>query len=185
MQVILSIIIIITSIISVILFGVPQYKKIDELKLKQGEHTGVLEESKVLTQKRKDLIEKRKSIDSAQLGRLEKMLPDSPENVPLILEIDALARQYNLSLQNLKVEDPSAASVVDIVKKTTVTSLGDDVGVLTINYSVTGPYSNFTDFVRALEKNLRIIDIQKISFTAQEDKSQYQYTMSVRTYWLK
>jgi Tfp pilus assembly protein PilO len=185
MQVILSIIIIITSIISVVLFGVPQYKKIDELKLTQGEQIGVLEQSKILTQKRKDLVEKRKNIDGTQLARLEKMLPDSPENVPLILEIDALARRYNLSLQNIKIEDSANTKVVDPIKKTTIVSLGEDIGVLTINYSVTGSYVNFTDFVRAMEKNLRLIDVQKISFNAQEEKNQYQYTMSVRTYWLK
>lgn len=184
MQAILSIIIILASIISVVLFGVPQYKHIGELKTKQTEYITVLEKVKTLTQKRKELTDKRKDLDIAKLEKLEKMVPNSPENVPLILELDALARHYNLSLQNVKVEDPVATTTSDAGKKLT-TGLSSEVGVLVTNFSVTGSYVNFTDFVRALEKNLRIIDVQKIAFTALEDKDQYQYSMSIRTYWLK
>lgn len=165
------------------MFGVPEYNKTQSLKTEKDQYTSVLANAKTLTEKRKDLMTKRNNIDSEKLARLEKMLPDSPQNVPLILELDALARNYGLSLQNVKIED-AAAAATDGTKKP-IPGVSSDVGTLNINFSLIGPYTNFTDFVRAAEKNLRVIDMQKISFAPQEDKEQYQYNMSVRTYWLK
>jgi Tfp pilus assembly protein PilO len=184
MQLIISIIIIIASIATVALFGVPQYNMMKDLGIKKSEYTSVLANAKTLAEKRKSLLDKRNTVDTVKLEKLEKMLPNSPENVALILELDALARTYGLSLQNVKVEDAAIAAAADISKKP-ITGISNEVGTLNINFTIIGPYINFTDFVRAAEKNLRMIDIQKISFTTQEDKDQYQYTMNVRTYWLK
>ena len=182
MQLIISITIFIASIAGVVLFGMPQYEKIQEYKIKKDSYNEVLDSARTLTQKRKELMERKAGIDEGKLALLDKMLPSSPQNVALILELDALARKYDLSLQNVKIEDTQKKTDTN---PTVTVGISADTGTLNINFSLIGPYTNFTDFVRAAEKNLRLIDFQRIEFTAQEDKEQYQYNITIRTYWLK
>lgn len=183
MQLIFSIVIIIASTLGVVLFGVPQYKQIQELSGEKADYVDVLDKAKILTQKRKELIDKRNNLNTDDLKKIEKMLPNSPQNVPLILELDELARKNNLSLQNIKVEDvPKGAAAVS---KEIPVGVSSEVGTLNITFSLVGTYVDFTEFLRAAEKNLRVIDFQKIGFITQEEKDQIQYTVAIRTYWLK
>ena len=163
MQLIISIIILISSIAGVVLFAVPGYKEIDEYKVKRDSYHGVLDSARTLTQKRIELMDRKARIDIDKLAQLEKMLPNSPQNVGLILELDALARKYGLSLKNVKIEDNQKKP--DVTPGAVPTGVNTDTGTLNINFTLIGPYVNFTDFVRASEKNLRLIDFQSIEFT--------------------
>jgi Tfp pilus assembly protein PilO len=102
----------------------------------------------------------------------------------LILSLQSVASQYGLILQNVKTEDAAATTPTQGVKPGTQTSA--DLGTLTINFSVAGPYGSFTNFMRAVERSLRTIEVKKISFAVADPKTQnYQYTVSIKTYWIK
>jgi Tfp pilus assembly protein PilO len=112
------------------------------------------------------------------------MLPANPQNVQLILELNAAASQYGMVLQNVKID--ASTDTPTIPGRPGPGGQSPDVGNLTITFSVAGPYNGFTNFIKTIEKSLRIIDIQKATFTATDPKStNYQYTVAVKTYWLK
>ena len=53
-------------------------------------------------------------------------------------------------------------------------------------------YSNFVSFVKDLEKSLRVVDVNSITFsstesvgTSQASSDMYKYEFKVKTYWLK
>ena len=183
MRLILSILMLLASIAGFAVFIVPHYNTISTLRAQEADYQTVLTNARKLKEQRNALVKKYNSFDQAKLGQLATMLPANPENMKLILSLQSVASQYGMVLQNVKIEDPST----DPASQNKPGSQGNsELGTLTINFSVAGSYASFTNFVRTIEKSLRMIEIQKVSFSASDPKSQnYQYSVAVKTYWLK
>jgi hypothetical protein len=58
-------------------------------------------------------------------------------------------------------------------------------GTLTLSFSTTATYTTFLAFMRDLEKSLRLIDIVSVQFASSDTNQLYDYTVSIKTYWLK
>ena len=181
MRTILSIIMILASVGGFIIYIVPTYKDAQTISQKKTEYLELLDNATKLEKQRNDLLLKYNSIEQSDIARLEKMLPANPDNVKLILEIDALAKTQGLSLQNVKIKQSTDADL----KAKNATKVSPDIGTLTLEFTTVGPYPGYVKFVNILEKNLRIMDVQKISFIAPDDKTSYQYQTTVETYWVK
>lgn len=183
MRLTLSILMLIASIAGFAVFIVPHYNAISALRLQEADYQTVLSNARKLKEQRNALVKKYNSFDQVQLGKLGAMLPTNPENMKLVLALQSVANQYGMVLQNVKIEDPTTESSAT-AKPNAQTNT--ELGTLTINFSVAGPYVAFTNFVRTIEKSLRMIEIKKVSFSASDPKNQvYQYAVSVKTYWLK
>lgn len=184
MRLILSILMLVASIGGFVGFIVPQYKAVQALRVQAADYNKVLENARTLQEERNKLVTKYNAFDQSLLGKLEAMLPRNPENVKLILELDSIAKQYGVVLQNVKIEDTSGQTQATL--RPGAAPVNQDIGTLSITFSVAGSYEGFTNFIKTVEKSLRIVDIQKITFTAlDETKNTYQYTVGIKTYWLK
>lgn len=185
MRLILSLIMFIASGAGIIFFIIPEYQSIQDLRTEKADYNQILTNARKLQEQRNKLVDKYNAFEPTALGKLTTMLPTTPENVKLILELDAVARQYGMILQNVKIEDATKET------QTTAARAGQapanpDIGTLKITFSLAGPYNGFVSFVKTVERNLRIVDFQKVSFTSvDETKSIYQYTVDIKTYWLK
>ena len=51
--------------------------------------------------------------------------------------------------------------------------------------TVTASYDNFIAFLKDLEKSLRLVDVVSLTFTAPESSPTYDFTIGLKTYWLK
>ncbi len=182
MQTIISAIIIILSIASVVVFGVPQYELYKKQTVEQSGYSTILDNAKKLKQTQTELISRSNQLSAEQRFKLEKIIPDNPNNVPLILDLSTVAGGYGIKFQSIKTEEQKPE--INPQKKTE--TLPADIGVLRVDIVMTGTYTGITEFVRTIEKSLRIIDITGLSFSAaSEDKPTITATMSFRTYWLR
>lgn len=182
MRLILSILMLLASIAGFAVFIVPHYNTISTLRAQEADYQTVLTNARKLKEQRNALVKKYNSFDQTKLAQLATMLPTNPENMKLILSLQSVASQYGMVLQNVKIEDPSS----DPAGQKPGAQANTELGTLTINFSVAGSYASFTNFVRTIERSLRMIEIQKVSFSASDPKSQnYQYSVAVKTYWLK
>ncbi len=128
----------------------------------------------------------RNAIDPAALSRLSTFLPDSVDNVGIILDLNALAARSGLSLSSVDVsknsanaENPSGAA------GTSSSSAGTgSVGSVDLLVSATGTYSAFQSFLQGTEKSLRLLDVQDLAVNGSETGT-YTYTMTLRLYWLQ
>jgi hypothetical protein len=168
----------------IIAYVVPTYSDTKKINQEKIEFLEVLDNGKLLLQRRDELLKKYSEIDPMDIARLEKMLPANPDNVKLILEIDALAKAQGLALQNVKINNLEEEKKTPLNKQQN-TRVNPDVGILTLDFTTTGSYTGYVDFIQSLERNLRIMNIKSVSFIAPEDKNIYQYQTSVETYWLK
>lgn len=179
MRTILSIILILASIGGFIGYIIPTYADAKTINQQKTEYLGLLDNAKTLAQKRDQLLQIYNGISPDQISQLEKMLPANPDNVKLILEIDALAKSQGLSLQNVKINNAANDQKAKTAKS------NPDIGTLTLDFTTVGPYPGYVNFIGILEKNLRIMNIKKVSFLAPEGKTDYQYQTTVETYWVK
>ena len=117
------------------------------------------------------------SFSNADLDRINKLLPDSIDNVRLIIDIDNLASKYGMSVKNAKIK--TDASAPDVVGRN-----GKKYGSVVLSFSTTGAYNDLRLFLRDLETSLRLVDVTGLSFNS-SDKDSQEFAFELRTYWLK
>ena len=171
---------ILASVIGFVVYIVPNYSAMQTLRTKHGDYEMILANARKLSETRDDLLKKYNAFSTTDLGRLETMLPQSPDNVKFILELSGLAERSGLLLQNVKVVDDAAE-----VKRGSERKTEEPYGMVGLEFTIVGSYVNFTSFLKGMESSLRLVDINKVSFVALDDKINYQYTVGVTTYWLK
>ncbi len=167
--------------------------KIAELKSIQAvnnEYQVALNNSADLVRIRDEVLRSFNEISEADRARLNKIVPDTVDNVRLIIDVkDDIAVKHNLFLKNIKTTSPEAPATREVPGAvpgagTVTTQQGDKFGVATLSFSVTASYEKFMAFLRDLESSLRIMDISKLTISP-NDKGTYEFNVELKTYWLK
>jgi Tfp pilus assembly protein PilO len=133
--------------------------------------------------KQNTLASERSKIDPNNLERLTTFLPDSVNNVGLILDINALAARSGLSLASIDV------AAVDSGAKNSApgalpTAILNQVGSINLSLSALGTFSAFQAFLSGLERSARLLDVQDITVKG-SDTGVYTYQVTLRLYWLR
>ncbi len=179
MKNIFSIIIIIISLTVFIVIVKPEYAKIQGVETKSKELGEVLTNARKLQSLRDGLLDKQSKLSGSDIKRLEKLIPESADNVNLIIEFQNIADNYGLKIETAssqKDEEKNSKQSFDIDSR--------DYGIISIDFSIVGSYNDFISFLSDIEDSLRITDIRSLSI-ASNDSGEYQFTMTVETYWLK
>jgi Tfp pilus assembly protein PilO len=173
-------------------FANPIYTEISTLKAQSASYDEALNNSKALETERDKLTQKYNEIAAENLDRLNKMLPENVDNIRLILEIEKLATPYGMVLKDVKYDttEEETPKVNAVTPGNPAPSARKEYGTWELEFSTTGTYPNFLNFLRSLEKNLRIVDISSVEFSSPEGSSTntvpaYNYKFKIRTYWLK
>ncbi|MBL7057724.1 hypothetical protein ISS03_00115 [Patescibacteria group bacterium] len=91
------------------------------------------------------------SIDSKNIAKLDKILPKKIELEELIKQMEVIMMQNGLFLSNITTREAK--------------NLTPDIGSAEININVVGAdYLGFKNLLRSLENNLRLMDIQSLTF---------------------
>jgi Tfp pilus assembly protein PilO len=170
--------------------------KVDEIKTIKTVNAGyeeALENVEKLIKVRDGVLKTYNSIDEADRRRLDKIVPNNIDNVRLIIDVKGIGEQHGLTLRNVKTSAKSAASDT-ATTNTNSGSMGSEVSAygsnpskyetVTLSFEVAASYKSFVELLRSIESSLRILDISKISVTANETNI-YDYEVELKTYWLK
>lgn len=160
----------------------PMYQgTIKPLQMQIDQYNSVLASSKVLLAKRDSLNAKYTAIDPNDIAKLEKMLPDTIDNIRLVIDLNSIAQRYGMSISNLNLTGADSSSVQ---QGSTISSGGNKYGSVTIGFTVTTTYDTFLSFLKDLEQSLRILDVTGISFSS-TPTGLYSFSLTIKTYWLK
>ncbi len=173
--------ILILAAIAVFYFGAnPLYKDTKTLKLQAAEYNKALDNSAHLRQIRNDLVARYNSFDKTSVDRLQKMLPDSVDNIRLILDINGIAAKYGMSIKNIKISQIQTAASAPGTGQS-------PLGSIQLSFSVVSPYENLQPFLKDLENSLRLVNITSLSFNANanDNSGSFIYNLTLETYWLK
>lgn len=134
------------------------------------------------TAQQNQLATERDMIDPADLARLEVFLPDSVDNVGLILDLNALAAQSGLALSNIDVTKGAADSAFSA--ESLPDAGGDPVGSVDLSLSAVGTYAALQNFLKGVERSQRLLDARDLTVRG-SDTGVYTYQMALRLYWLR
>ncbi|MDP3958457.1 MAG: type 4a pilus biogenesis protein PilO [bacterium] len=162
-------------------FTDPYYKEVQALTQEKASYEQALDNSKRLQAKRDELRERFNAFPVASIERLERMVPNNVDNVRLVLELDRMAAKYGMSVKNIRLD-----SKADRNKERDLIGASDKpFGSVSLEFAVDGPYRNFVSFMEDLEKSLRVVDIESVSFSVSGDLGVSQHNVRIKTYWLK
>ncbi len=179
MRFLLPFIFILGAIAGFVLFTNPQYQKMQEKREEQQQVVDANKKANALRAERERLLSDRNKIKEVDVNRLNKMLPDSVENVGLIIDIDNIAIKYGMRIRN--------TSINELTSRTASSAVGPDSkrhGSIALTFSVTSEYQTFLVFLRDLEASLRLVDVTALNFAATTG-GRYDFTLTLQTYWLK
>jgi Tfp pilus assembly protein PilO len=198
MRIIIPLSFIIISIGAFFLVIDPIFSDAKEIRSEVSAYKTALDNSAQLQKIRDSLIEEYKNVKKEDKDRLLHFLPNNVDNIELILEIERLANLNGLPVKNFifSVEDLNKKVFVDEEDGDTSSggSSGGNLpyGVFPIEFTLTGRYNSFLNFLKEIESNLRLIDIRSVSLTVPNktdnntvDPYSYDYSLKVETYWLK
>ncbi len=190
---------------------IPRY---DAINIERAQLTGYnadLITANQLQQSRDTLIAQYNNINQTDITNIKTLLPDSVDDIRLIIQLDSLATKNGLSsLRNLNYDAPQAstktgtagtasAGAAPVANATPTLSPSvsqSTYGQFVISFETTGQYSNFLSFMSDLEQNLRLVDITDVEFTPAQATSTgtttaptaatgLGYKVTLTTYWLK
>jgi Tfp pilus assembly protein PilO len=162
-----------------VLYTNPSYQKSKAIAAEVSAYDNALTKSKELLAARDKLNSKRNTFPADGVAKLSKVLPDNVDNIRLVIDINNIASKHNLSIKNAGI------GTVSDTKKSSATlasgAPGGAVGSVETSFSVSASYDDMLAFLADLERSLRIIDIQSLSFSAGDTAD---YSIGIRTYWL-
>ncbi|MFA6515269.1 MAG: hypothetical protein WCT42_03340 [Candidatus Paceibacterota bacterium] len=180
-------------------FANPIYGEIKQLKTDISTYKTALDSSTELQKTRDSLIEVYKNIKKEDKERLDHFLPNTINNIGLILEIEKIASLHGMPIKDIKFEaknlgNQNGTNTEGMVIAENDPSSNLPYGVFPMEFVIEGRYDTFMLFLNDLEHNLRLVDIKSISFTVPNKSNSpldinnpniYSYTLKVETYWLK
>ena len=166
---------------------------IAESKKEIASYDAALEAAERFKDKQASLEAARNQIPPDQLARLNAFLPDSVDNVQLILDLNALATRAGLTLSDFETSETvneDAEGNQDDSLGTPMSGQGGGgfnrtapTDSLTLSVSATGTYNAFRSFMAGVEQSLRPLDV--IALTVEDsDTGVYTYEMTLKFYWL-
>lgn len=182
-------------IISIAIFFVvinPIFNNIKLLRTDISTYNDALSNSTNLQKRRNSLLERYRNISQNNKNRLNNLLPNTMNNIRFILEIEKIANSHSMPLTDIKFTDKHNTNSNNIVSSNISNS--KPYGIFPVNFTTEGDYNSFILFLRDVEHNLRIMDINSISFTIPNytakigdgiNSNIYTYKLSIQTYWLK
>ena len=167
----------------------PSYKETELLQEKKTELNSAINNANELTERRNELVTKINSFSADDKFRLDKLIPDHIDNVRLIMEIDRIALKYGMSLREVQVQGLNLDSGGGtLLPSGNIGDIPKDYDNVTLLFSVSSTYQTFKQFLKELEENLRITDIERVSFGVTQNTKLdniHQFNVSLKTYWLK
>ena len=157
----------------------PKYAAVQVLEAKQERYEEAVNKSREIQVLRDQLLTKYNSFDKTDLERLEKMLPDNVDNVRLIMDIDSMAQNYNIEINNLEIEEGGSDSAA--IASNPASGAYNSI---TLGFGFESNYDNFVAFTKDLERSLRLVDMSTVELKTGEDNI-YDYRVTLKTYWLK
>lgn len=153
------------------------WEDINLLAAEKKDFNTVLSNSRELIDLRDNLIRKYNEIPEIDLARLEKLIPSGIEKMDLVVETETLVKKYGFVLKDIQVDIAKAED-----KKSKANEINNNIfDAVYIDLSFSGPYKPLLSFISELENDLRIMEIESLSFDADEG-DWYEYTMRIKTY---
>jgi Tfp pilus assembly protein PilO len=164
-------------------------------------YASAIDNAQKLISVRDQVLKSYNDISADDRDRIDKMVPDTVDNIRLIIDLNSVALQHGFSLKNItaaaKSDSSDASPSVQGAPALAPSSVGLSPSVagslsiatptldtVTVSFSVTAPYQQFISFMQDLEASLRVMDLTHLTVSA-NDTGTYDFGVQLTTYWLR
>lgn len=159
----------------------PEKDNLETLEVERQSLEADNQKAKEYQVKKTELINQfKEGVPPSQEERLEKFLPDSVDNVRLLIDLDAIAAELGLTIGNTAFNSGGGGDA----NRTDTTDEGL-YETITLSFSFVSNYDDFKSFLRLLQQSLRLIDVTDITVQTSNDPEFSTYKFVINTYWLK
>lgn len=143
----------------------PKYQDLDsQIKAAEAETEAAKAKLESLDQTKKDLDTLGDLVDTLFVA-----VPSDADAPNLLTELEALFISLKFEVPNIQVSDSAAASTDTSVSASATDSTTTPSNAVAISFSVTGDFEQLNNLIKALEKDVRFMNIKNVTFSTVED----------------
>lgn len=192
------VIFILVVLIGYLIFVQPKFNSVKEQKqIMLQEQAGELNGLEVYTQRLQELqsvIDNFKKTQAQNLDKLAQMLPTGASVPNLMAQLEALAQTSGFSINSFNVAESqlqkgaqpteTKEGVLDIKQEAVnLSKLNQAIHSLSVTLILSGgDYLEFKKLLDNLEKHLRLLDVNSISFSGEGEKGAYNLSLTAYYY---
>ncbi len=176
MRAIITFIFLATAVVLFVTQTWPSWNETNALRGQQQAYGEALANSRELQALKDQLLVQYNTISQTDLDRFNKMLPSGVDAGSLVTLFESRAAVHGLLLKKINIQEVKEAQ--DMFAG----SPSSPYRTVNLSFGVTGSYSSVLDLLADLEKSLRIIDVNNVTFSAPASSNSYDFTFSAKTY---
>jgi len=170
-----------------IFLDLPSYNKTAMLRSEIKKNQELLKEKEELALKVNELKEIYDSRRNA-INKVYYILPVKKDVPGLIVQLEALASESGLVLNNINFTEKEIkkSATLKTGQGIPATELKQDCKSLIVSSEIGGSYQSFKSFLKALEYNVRIMDIKSIDFSIEESEEKgwdFTFNLEIEVYY--
>ena len=162
------------------------------VKAVNDQYASAIASAEKLIKVRDQVLKNYNNISAADRDHLDKMLPNTVDNIRLVIDLNSVALQHGFSLKGITASAKSLSTNGSQSSSNSSATFGNQLGniatptldTVSVSFSVSAPYQQFISFMQDLEANLRIMDITHLTVSA-NDTGTYDFSVQLNTYWLR
>lgn len=173
-------------IIAIAVYFVVTQPMFGEMQIVQDEtnqYREAVDKAHLFNQTLQELLTKRKSFGAQEMERLEALVPNSVDEVKLLVDLEAMAERQQMLIGNISVDKPKVPVVRERNPEIPTTVTLENLSSIDISFSLIGTYDQFRSMLTDIERSLVLMEVISLSFTASESDL-YQFELTVRTHGL-
>lgn len=173
-----TILVLLLAIIAVIFWSIiPFYNQISIAKAALSEKQKKLIETEETIDAIKNLTNKYKTMQN-EFNQINVIFPDKDDLANLIVNLQTMVSESGIFLQSINFQPKTfQPATVEEMTKT------NPYNILEIKLTAAGDYAGFKNFIKAIEKNLRLMDVKTIKFNLHKGKQEFDINIDLETYY--
>jgi len=182
-------ILILGFLVSVLFLDIPMVQEVLNINKEAKYQQELLAQKTDFIRTVEKLMEKYKN-NQEILQKLDSILPNNKDIPNLLVQIEALANDSGIVFNDMAISaaEEKASSKAQEVRTGEVSqgNLPTGYSAVSISLKLSASYESFKSFLRAVENNLRLVDVDSISFSNQakeEGNNVFDFEMVLKTYY--
>lgn len=173
-----SLLLLVAAIFVYSLLVAPAYQEINKLRGDLASKADALEAQQEISKQTKTLLDQYQSDLAGLQNTISLAMPIGIDYQSLVNQINGLTKNFNLLLVSLDFNllPIAGQSATGVVKNTAP-------AIVQLKLQLKGQYQPFKDFLRALETNIRIIDLANLTIVPDEKGQNFSYNVVANTYY--
>ena len=158
----------------------PMWDEVLKIRAEQTDVEAALSSLRDLSKLRDELLATYDSIPKDKLDRLNELLPSVKDTSAMLVNFEKMTQERGMLIKKIEFSRDEGGAV----PRTSIARRTGPAPEVSYAFSVTGSYEALRSLLSGLEKNLRIVDVDAINFTAgDKDPRLWEFAITAKSYY--